>query len=151
MPVKHYYLLLLSAFVGKSLFSQTAITAVTTSNSSATGSFSYVNGGNTYNWGLAPNNNVVNLNGFTAGGLSYSYASFLNGTVRIRRVNNANISGNFTLVWAESVTNGTIFNLLPAYQNDMEGFFNSRTYNKGTDNLFDNISFNSNNKWHAVH
>lgn len=125
--------------------SQTSITAVNTSTSAAPSSFSYSNAGVTYNWGLAPNNTMVSVDGFTAGGVGYTYASFLTGNVRLRRVNNAGTTGNFTLVWAEVVNAGTTYNMLPEYQNDMESFFNNRTYNKGTDNFFDNTSSNSNN------
>jgi Secretion system C-terminal sorting domain len=140
-----YCLLFFFLFTKTILQAQTAITAVTTSNTTATSSQSYVIGTNTYNWGLAPNNNVVLVDGFTAGGLPYTYASFLTGNVKLRRVNNANVSGNFTLIWAETITSGTIFNMLPDYQGDMEPFFNNRVYNKGTDNFFDNSSGNSNN------
>jgi hypothetical protein len=127
------------------LNAQTAITAVASTNSSAATSFNYVNGTNTYNWGVSPNNTRVALDGFTAGGQNFSYASFINGTVKLRRVNNANVTGNFTLVWSEAVTSGTTFNMFAEYQNNMESFFDDRVYNKGTDNLFDNSSFNSNN------
>jgi Secretion system C-terminal sorting domain len=120
------------------------ITAVNTSGAVSATNFSYVNGANTYNWRVSPNNSTTLVNGFTAV-VPYTYASFLTGTVRLRRVNNANISGNFTLVWAEAVTAGNVFNMLPAYENDMESFFNNRIYNKGTDNFFDNTSGNSNN------
>jgi Secretion system C-terminal sorting domain len=140
-----FCLLVFFLLVQINLQAQTAITAVTTSNSAAVSSQSYLIGANTYNWGLAPNNNVVLVDGFTAGGLPYTYASFLTGNVKLRRVNNANISGNFTLIWAETVTSGTTFNMLPDYQGDMEPFFNNRVYNKGTDNFFDNTSGNSNN------
>lgn len=125
--------------------SQVSITAVNTSTSSAASSFTYANAGFTYNWGLTPNNSIVSVNGFTAGAQNYSYASFLPGTVRLRRVNNAMVTGNYTLVWAQVVTSGTVYNMFPEYQNDMEPFFNGRVYNKGTDNFFDNTSANSNN------
>ncbi len=148
----YFNLLRISCFLLVFLFTktiiqaQTAITAVTTSNSSAASSQSYVIAINTYNWGLAPNNNVVLVDGFTAGGLPYTYASFLTGNVKLRRVNNASVSGNFTLIWAEANTStATTFNMLPDYQSDMEPFFNNRVYNKGTDNFFDNTSSNSNN------
>ncbi|WP_462250503.1 T9SS type A sorting domain-containing protein [Ferruginibacter sp.] len=124
--------------------SQTAITAVSSTTAAAATNFSYVGGANTYNWGLTPNNSVVSVGGFTAG-VPYSYASFLTGTVKLRRVNNALTTGNFSLVWAEVVNVATTFNMFPEYQNDMEPFFNNRTYNKGTDNFFDNTSANSNN------
>ena len=124
--------------------SQTPITAVTTASSAAASTFSYTSGGNTYNWGLTPNNATVLVNGFTAG-VPFSFAPNLTGNVKLRRVNNALITGNFTLVWAEVVNGTNTFNMFPQYQNDMEPFFNNRTYNKGTDNFFDNTSPNSNN------
>jgi hypothetical protein len=137
--------ILVSLLLSQTPLAQTAITAVTTSNSASTSTTTYTNGGFTYNWGLSPDNTTTSVNGFTAGGLTYSYASFLNGFVKLRRVNNAVITGIFTLVWAETVTSGTNYNMLPAYQNDMESFFDNRIYNQGTDNLFDNTSSNSNN------
>jgi len=137
--------LILLIFSPLAATAQTAITAVSTNSTAATSSFSYSSGINTYNWGLAPNNSTVSVNGFTAGGLGYTYASHLAGTVKLRRVNNAGTTGNFSLVWAEVVNAGNTFNMFPAYQNDMEAFFNNRTYNKGTDNFFDNTSSNSNN------
>ena len=125
--------------------SQTAITAVFTTTTTASSTFSYTSGANTYNWGLSPNNTVTKVTGFTAGGLGYSYATSLTGNVKLRRVNNAGTSGNFTLVWAEVVnSSGTLFNMFPDYQNDEQAFFNNNVYNKGTDNLFDNTSANSN-------
>ena len=124
---------------------QTPITAVITTTTTAPSTYTYSNGGNTYNWGVSPNNSVVTLTGFTAGGVAYTYAAALTGSVKLKRVNNASVTGNFTLVWAETVTNGTIFNMVPNYQNDMETFFTNRIYNKGTDNFFDNTSSNSNN------
>ena len=126
-------------------FSQSAITAVVTITSNASSIYTYSNSGNTYNWGVGPNNTVETFTGFTVGGVSFTYASALKGNVKLRRVDNAKITGNFSLVWAETVTNGTIFNMFPEYQNDMEPFFNNRVYNKGTDNLFDNTSANCNN------
>ncbi len=139
--------IVLAVFVlyATSLPAQTAITAITTSNSTASAAQSYVIGSNTYNWGMSPNSNVVNVDGFTAGGVPYTYASFINGIVKLRRVNNASVSGSFTLMWAEAVTNGTIFNMLPEYQDNMEIIFDNRVFNKGTDNFFDNSSGNSNN------
>jgi flagellar hook assembly protein FlgD len=134
------FVLILIAYTATS---QTAITAVNTSTAAAASSYSYTNGGNTYNWGLSPNNNTVSVTGFTAG-IAYSYASALTGTVKLRRVDNALTTGNFTLVWAEVVNAATTFNMFPQYQNDMESFFNNRNYNKGTDNFFDNTSSNSN-------
>jgi hypothetical protein len=143
--MKNYFIIAVFIFSGYCVNAQTAITAVTTSNSTAPTTFSYTNAGTTYNWGISPNNTITTLNGFTAGGIGYSYASFLTGNVKLRRVNNPGTTGNFTLVWAEYNLSGSNFNMFPDYQNDMESFFNNRIYNKGTDNLFDNTSSNSNN------
>lgn len=123
---------------------QTPVTAVSINPVTTTGSTTYVSGANTYNWSLSPNNTTAYLTGFTAGGISYSYAS-ISGNVKLRRVNNPNISGNFTLVWAEGFLSGSTFNMLPQYENDMELYFNNQVYNKGTDNFFDNIAANGNN------
>lgn len=125
--------------------SQTKITAVNTTATPAPSSFSYSNGSQTYHWGLAPNNTRAIVDGFVAGGNSYDYAVGITGTLKLRRVNNASISGNYTLVWSEAVTSGSTYNLFSEYQNDMEPFFNNRIYNRGTDNFFDNTSVNSNN------
>jgi Secretion system C-terminal sorting domain len=139
---KIYFLSLLCActFVK----AQLPVSTITTSSASAATAITYVNGGNTYNWGVAPNNGVVSVNGFTAGSLIYTYANGINGIVKIRRVNNALTTGLFSLVWAETnVLNS--FNMLPEYESNMETFFDGKTYNKGTDNFFDNTSANSNN------
>jgi hypothetical protein len=132
-------------FFTTAVVSQTAITAVTTTNAPAASSTTYTIGANTYNWGLAPNNNTELIDGFTAGGVNFTYAPTITGSVKLRRVNNGTTSGNFTLVWAQAVTGTNVFNMLPNYVNDMEPFFSNRAYNKGTDNMFDNTSANSNN------
>ena len=103
-----------------------------------------------YNWSLTPNNNRETVSRFSAGGLSYSYVSKLTGKIKLRRVNIAMITGNFSLVWAESVLNDSNINLLPAYQNNMENFYDSSSYNKGTDNTFGNTTGNSNIGFHAL-
>ncbi|MEO6219258.1 MAG: hypothetical protein ABIO81_02440, partial [Ginsengibacter sp.] len=135
------YILMFFYFTAKA---QTPITAVTLNSSPSASSYTYVNGANTYNWGLIPNNTTSNLTGFISCGVGYSYTS-LPGNVKLRRVDNAKTTGNYTLIWAEGFISGPTFNMLPQYQNDMELFFNSQVYNKGTDNFFDNTSANSNN------
>jgi hypothetical protein len=143
--MKYIPLIFIASFMAVNAQCQTAITSVVTSTNAAASTLSYTSGANTYNWGLSPNNTETKVTGFTAGGIGYSYATSLTGNVKLRRVNNAITTGNFTLVWAEVVnTSATLFNIFPAYQNDMEAFFNSNTYNKGTDNFFDNTSSNSN-------
>ncbi len=143
--MKYCIILAVCLFSIALLPAQTPITSINSASLAGTTPVSYTRTGITYNWGLNPNNNTVLVNGFTAGGLPYVYVSYLTANVKMRRVNNASVSGNFSLVWAEVVNNGNTFNMLPAYQADMENFFNNRAYNKGTDNFFDNSSGNSNN------
>jgi hypothetical protein len=143
--MKYNFVLAVFIFLGFGVNAQTAITAVTTSNTTAPTTYTYTNDGITYNWGLSPNNIITTLNGFTAGGKEYSYASFLTGNVKLRRVDNSGTSGNFTLVWSEYNLDGSTLNMFPDYQNNMESVLNNRIYNKGVDNLFDNTSTNSNN------
>ncbi|MEI9945324.1 MAG: T9SS type A sorting domain-containing protein [Chitinophagaceae bacterium] len=140
------YITLLSLLICFSIVAQIPVTAVSTTTIVTPVSTTYTNAGNTYNWGVSPNNSTVLLTGFTAGGLSYGFSSGLSGTVKLRRVNNALVTGNFSLIWAEYVLVSTNeFNMFPGYQDDMEPFFNNHTYNKGTDNFFDNTSANCNN------
>lgn len=140
-----YCVLFLCLIFNKNTISQTSITAVSISTAAAPSTNTYTNGGFTYNWGISPNNTEETVTGFTSGGKSYVYANSLTGNLKFRRVDNAGISGNFTLIWAEAVDGPSTYNLFPRYDNDMEPFFNSRIYNKGTDNLFDNTSSNKNN------
>lgn len=67
------------------------------------------------------------------------------GTVKLRRVDNIKTSGNFSLVWSEFIEGDNSSNMFTAYENDMEVFFSGNTYNKGSDNIFDNYDVNSNN------
>ncbi|MEO6455465.1 MAG: hypothetical protein ABIN97_15405 [Ginsengibacter sp.] len=141
-----FNLTLLSLFFAFSVTSQTPITAVDTTSSVASYDSTYTGGANTYNWGVSPYNTVLYLDGFSAGGKSYIYSTAITGNVKLRRVNNANISGNYTIEWAEAVTVGAnTFNLFPEYQSHLDTFLTNHVYNKGTDNLFDNITTNRNN------
>ena len=122
------------------VFGQTDITAVNTTNGTASGSTTYTNI-NTYNWGLAPNNTVTSLDGFTANGKSISLHVGYTGVVKVRRVDNGSVSGNYARVWAE--TNAADdYQLFPAYTSDMETFLGGQTYNKGADNIFTNTDNN---------
>lgn len=143
--MKPTFALICMSFFFTSSNAQTAITAVNTSPVTVATGSSYTDGGNTYNWGIAPNNTMLVMDGFSAGGANYQYASLLSGNVKLRRVDNAKISGNFTLVWSEAKLSGSTFNLFTEYQNEMETIFADRVYNRGTDNLFDNTSENANN------
>lgn len=117
---------------------QAPITSIVKQTITAGSSFTYTDAGKTYNWGVSPNNTVDQVKTFSSGGLNYGYAQALNGVVKLRRVDNANITGNFTLVWAKTLNSGNVYNMFPEYQNEMETFFNNNIIHKGTDNLFQN-------------
>jgi hypothetical protein len=131
------YLLMLTTF---NALSQTPITNTnTTYNQTGTGS-SYTIGLSVYNYGglAGTTNNIETLTGFSLPNGSYLYNVYVDGVVKIRRVNNANASGNRSLVWMESVETAGTYNIHPPYEDSMETIFNGRSINKGTDNLFAN-------------
>jgi hypothetical protein len=66
-------------------------------------------------------------------------------TVRIRRVDNAFVTGNTTVLWMESDTTTGNLNIRTSYEENMETAFSLGYYNWGTDNLFDNIQAGTNN------
>ncbi|MCO6496944.1 MAG: T9SS type A sorting domain-containing protein [Chitinophagaceae bacterium] len=117
---------------------QAKITAITSHSATAASSYTYTSGGKTYNWGVSPNNTLSFIDEFTSGSFQFEYAAHIPGQVKIRRVNNASISGNFTLIWAKTVNSGNVYNLFPEYDNEMESVFNTNSLDKGTDNLFQN-------------
>lgn len=134
--------------------SQTPITAIDTSSAPAGNSVNYSvpNNSISYIWGRSPYDSVLSLNGFTSGDTTFTHAGFIPGTVVLRRVDNVKVQGNFSLEWVEAVTtNGTVnldslyYNMFTPYQNNLDSFLNNHTFNKGTDNLFDNTATNSNN------
>ena len=124
---------------------QIALTGVTTTNVTSNVTTTYLNAGNTYNWSISPNNVQKRITGFTSAAGTYVYSNALNGIVKMRRVNNAGTTGDFTLVWSEGSITATPFNMQANMPATMEAYFDDNVYNKGTDNFFDNISANSNN------
>jgi hypothetical protein len=147
--MKCHLLFIALLFCSFAATSQTSITAVTTSTVPTVTSTTYTNvaADTTYNWGVAPNNLITNLTGFTSGSVSYTYANAVTGTVYLRRVDNANAIGNVTLAWVEATTttSPTVFNMSADYEKDQAVFLNNHVYNKGADNLFGNVGGNSNN------
>ena len=119
---------------------QAPITSITTVPATAATGTTYDISSKTYNWGVSPNNSVDYVEEFKSGGNDYAYTSSLPGQVKIRRVDNSNIAGTFTLVWARTVNTASVYNLFPEYDNNMETFFNTNVTTKGTDNLFTNGS-----------
>jgi hypothetical protein len=65
--------------------------------------------------------------------------------VKIRRVDNALVTGNTTVIWMEADTTLGKINVRPVYEESMETAFSSGYYNWGTDNLFNNAVPGTNN------
>jgi len=95
-----------------------------------------------YTFGTATqaSNNLKTLNSFTIGSDVYSYEQNANSFVKIRRVNNTEVSGTRTLLWVEKVANAASNKVavVNQYNDNMESVFSSNTLNQGTDNLFAN-------------
>ena len=133
---------------------QTPIVNVSIVNSAATTSSSYnasgavgsAFSGTNYNYtfGTASQaaNNQKKLNSLTIGQEVYSYVENANSFVKIRRVNNSNVSGNRSLLWVEknNVVGGSANKIavVPQYNDNMESVFYGNSLNQGTDNLFAN-------------
>lgn len=69
-------------------------------------------------------------------------------SVKIRRVNNALVTGNTSVLWMEGdsvVGPGKKINMRPIYEESMEVAFSAGFYNWGTDNMFDNAVAGTNN------
>lgn len=109
------------------------------------GSFSACAGNNyTYNWKQGTENQLK-LISFTANSQSYVIGGFSTAIVKIRRVNNANVNGNRSIVYAETTVPGATTCVSPRvldfkvpYNDDMASFLSSNVLNQGTDNLFTN-------------
>jgi len=123
-----------------SVISQTPISNVVTNYQPANTGLSYALNAEIYNYGNLSgsfsNNQAVD--GIILPDGSYLYNVFINGAVKLRRVNNATSYGRKSLVWMESSEIAGVYNIFPPYTDSMEVFFNGRTINKGTDNLFGN-------------
>jgi Secretion system C-terminal sorting domain len=128
-----------------SVSAQTALTSVTTMNVASTVANTYTIGTDTYNWSTSPNNIQKRIISFNSASGSFTYSNALNGFVKMRRLNNAITTGDFTLAWSEGSITATPFNMQANMPLNMEAYFDDNVYNKGTDNLFDNASANSNN------
>jgi Secretion system C-terminal sorting domain len=124
---------------------QTPLTAVTTMDVASTATLNYTIGTDTYNWSTSPNNIQKRIISFNSAGGSFAYSNALNGFVKMRRLNNATTTGDFTLAWSEGSITATPFNMQANMPLNMEAYFDDNVFNKGTDNLFDNASANSNN------
>ena len=89
--------------------------------------------------------NQFQLNSFNANGSSYFVAPASSAIVKLRRVNNANVTGNRSIVYMESTLPTAIacpspatLNFKPPYLDMMETVLNAGMLNQGTDNIFTN-------------
>jgi Secretion system C-terminal sorting domain len=131
---------------------QTAITEVTSTSAASADATSYTakgaNGSSfkskifDYTFGNAtkPDSNSKLLSSFTINSEIYSYIQNANSYVKLRRVNNAVVSGNRNLIWVEKAACATEERVAIAnpYNDNMESVFDGNSLNWGTDNLFAN-------------
>ncbi|HEY4151614.1 MAG TPA: hypothetical protein VGM41_21895, partial [Chitinophagaceae bacterium] len=105
----------------------------------------------TYNYGTktVTSNNYQRLDSFTVGGSMYVFDSIAVPVVKIRRANNAWVTGLRKAVWMESDGNtpsATVpVGLRPAYDDSLEDIFTKRLFNMGVDNAFENGTGTNNN------
>lgn len=121
-------------------FGQTPISNVVSNYQPVNSGLSYLQNAAQYNYGnlSGVTNNNQTIDGVVLSNGSYLYSTFIDGVIKLRRVNNATCTGRKSLLWMESQESSGAYNLFPAYTDSMEVFFNGRTINKGTDNLFGN-------------
>ena len=91
--------------------------------------------------------NQYRLNNFIANGNTFFIAPASAATIKLRRVNNANASGNRSIVYMESTSASATacplpatLNLAPPYIDVMETVLSAGMLNQGTDNIFTNAA-----------
>jgi len=89
--------------------------------------------------------NQFQLNSFNVNGSSYLVAPAASATVKLRRVNNSNVTGNRSIVYMESTfptatacPSPAVLNFKPPYLDMMDKVLNAGMLNQGTDNIFTN-------------
>jgi hypothetical protein len=89
--------------------------------------------------------NQFRLNSFNANGSSYFVAPASTATVKLRRVNNSNVTGDRSIVYMESTAasatpcpSPATLNFKPPYLDVMETVLNAGILNQGSDNIFTN-------------
>lgn len=110
------------------------------------GSFSGCSANNyTYTWSNGTNNQLK-LVSFTANSKTYVISGATGVQVKLRRVNNATVSGTRNILYSEStfatattcVTSPRQLDFKAPYSHDMASFLNDNVLNHGTDNIFTN-------------
>jgi hypothetical protein len=91
--------------------------------------------------------NQYKLSSFNANGSTYLIAPASAATVKLRRVDNANVSGSRNIMYMEttaasavSCPAGLTLSFKPPYVDDMEALLAAGMLNQGTDNVFTNSS-----------
>jgi hypothetical protein len=88
--------------------------------------------------------NQLKLTSFTVSSKTFIVSPPPASVVKIRRVNNANVTGVRSILYSESTAPVSAcvapqqLNFKAPYNNDMESFLNNNVMNHGTDNLFSN-------------
>ncbi|MBC8046319.1 MAG: T9SS type A sorting domain-containing protein [Fimbriimonadaceae bacterium] len=112
----------------------------------ASGTYTMKFGTNSGLW--ATHIQMLDYAGTASGACFQQIPSSTNQVVKLRRVDNAMITGNASCIWMEgstlSATGGNCNNRLP-YQDSMDVVFGSGWLNAGTDNLFNNTVSATNN------
>ncbi len=111
------------------------------------GTFSTCNSNNyTYTWRNG-SDNQLKLVSFTANSKTYVISGISNVAVKLRRVNNANVTGVRNILYSETSASSASSCVTPRqldfkapYNDDMSIFLNNNVLNHGTDNIFANAS-----------
>jgi hypothetical protein len=100
----------------------------------------------TYTWSNGAQNQLK-LTSFTANAKTYVVSPGPLVTIRLRRVDNANVTGTRSILYSEAVTGPASACIVPRqldfkapYNDDMASFLNNYILNHGTDNIFTNAS-----------
>ncbi len=111
------------------------------------GTFSSCSGTNyTYTWSNGTSNQLK-LTGFTANSKTYIVSGVGSVSIKLRRVDNANVTGSRNILYSE--TTAASANTCPGsnqldfkapYNSSMASFLNNNVLNHGTDNIFTNAS-----------
>jgi len=125
--------------------SQSSSISSNTSYPTNPGSFSSCSGNlYTYTWSNGTDN-LLQISSFNVNSKTLIIADLDSPIVRLRRVNNANVSGIRNIQYSESVTAPVVSCPVPRqldfkapYNDDMTVFLNNRVLNQGTDNIFTN-------------
>ena len=99
-----------------------------------------------YSWSNGSNNQLKLLS-FMANSKTYLVAGVPGVLVKLQRVNNANVTGNRSILYSETTAASAVacpiiaqLDFKAPYNDDMSTFLNNNVLNHGTDNIFTNAS-----------